>query len=178
MAPFTFPIFVNLILRHLYILLLQVNCSLKRIICRVILVGMTNLLGLQGLQADYHMKAQWCTKTCSYLLKTLWAVPQWVSVLLSPFLLHFIFLSLSSSLSWAPSPTGLFAFCSSWFLSHFPGGSTSSPIRVAAEQEMADMRVLREEGFFFVCFNDISPYESRELESAILWPLISQPAPA
>lgn len=67
---------------------------------------------------------------------------------LPPFLLHFVFLSLSSSLSWAPSPTGLFAFCSSWFLSHFPGGSTSSPIRVAAEQEMADMRVLREEGFF------------------------------
>lgn len=57
-APFTLPIFVNLILRHLYILLLQVNFSLKRIICCVILVGMTSLLGLQGLQADYQMKAQ------------------------------------------------------------------------------------------------------------------------
>ena len=118
-APVTLSIFVNLVLRHLYIWLLQVNFSLKRIMCRVTLVGMANFGGLQGSQADYQMKAQWCTKACSYLLQTLWAVPQWVSVL-----------------------------SSSWFLSHFPRGSTSSPIRVAAEQEMADMRVLREEGFF------------------------------
>lgn len=47
-APFTLPIFVNLILRHLYILLLQVNFSLKRIICCVILVGMTIYWGYRG----------------------------------------------------------------------------------------------------------------------------------
>lgn len=55
-APFTLSIFVSVVLRHLYILLLQVNFSLKRIMCRVTLVGMANLLGLQGLQADYQME--------------------------------------------------------------------------------------------------------------------------
>lgn len=67
---------------------------------------------------------------------------------LSSFILFFFSYPLLSLGS--PSPTRLFAFCSSWFLSHFPGGSTSSPIRVAAKQEMAKMRVLWEEGFLFL----------------------------
>ena len=69
-------------------------------------------------------------------------------------------------------PTGLFAFCSSWFLSHFPGGGTSGPIRVAAEQGMADMRVLREEGFFLFVLV-IYPFTSPGS-----WRVLSQPAPA
>lgn len=71
---------------------------------------------------------------------------------LSPFLLNFVFLFQSSSLPGSPSPTSLFAFCSSWFLSHFPGGSTSSPIRVAAEQETARMGVLEGTGFWALFF--------------------------
>lgn len=60
------------------------------------------------------------------------------------------FVCLLSSSSAAPSPTSLFAFFSSWSLSHFPGGSTSSPIRMAAEQEMARVSAIGEGGLLIV----------------------------
>lgn len=138
-APFTLPVFINLILRHLYVLLLQVN-SVYCCTCPFL-----------GLQAAYQSENTVMYQDLLLLVKNTVSWTQMgvcSSFPLSSFILFFFSYPLLSLGS--PSPTRLFAFCSSWFLSHFPGGSTSSPIRVAAKQEMAKMRVLWEEGFLFL----------------------------
>lgn len=108
-------------------LLLQVNVSLKRIVYKQCVTR--PLLGSQAAHGTENTKTHQVLLLC--VKNTVGSTEMSVCSLFPPFLLNFVFLFLSSSLPWPPSPTSLFAFCSSWFLSHFPGGSTSSPIRVA-----------------------------------------------
>lgn len=165
-APFTLPVFINLILRHLYVLLLQVNS----VYCRT--------CPFLGLQAAYQSK-----NTVMYqdllLLKTLWAELKWVSVLLSPFPPSFCFSFPILFFPWALPPPPV-------YLHSAPAGSWVTFLEAALQVQLEWQPSRRwpkwefcgKKAFCFCFyFNAMWPCEFWKLESIVLWPLLPQLAP-
>lgn len=125
------------------------------------------------------VKTQWCTKTCSYLLKILWAELKWVSVLLSPFPPSFCFSFPILFFPWTLPPPPV-------YLHSAPAGSWVTFLEAALQVQLEWQPSRRwpkweccgKKAFCFCFyFNAMWPCEFWKPESIVLWPLLPQLAP-